>query len=188
MDKVKIFEDELNLIKNKEIRSFVEEFLKQVPDYFFITAASSTGKYHPQYALGDGGLVRHTKAATRIAYELFRVNFFKYNETEQDIILASLILHDTYKHGLNGSRYTVTEHPTIAANEILNFESNLNSEYKQRIASNIASHMGQWNFDYKTKKEVLPLPKTGMQNFVHMCDYLASRKCLEFNFDAELSK
>ena len=51
------------------------------------------------------------------------------------LILASLILHDTYKHGLNGSRYTVTEHPTIAANEILNFESNLNSEYKQNNES-----------------------------------------------------
>lgn len=172
MDKSKIFEEEINLIKTGEIKNFVKDFLNQVPDYFFTAAASSTGKYHPSYALGEGGLVRHTKAATRIAFELFRINFFKYNQIEQDLILASLILHDSYKHGKNGSTYTVSEHPIIASEEILKFSSNINEKYKEIIANNIASHMGQWNFDYKSKKEILPLPKTGMQNFVHMCDYL----------------
>jgi hypothetical protein len=45
--------------------------------------------------------------------------------------------------------------------------------------------MGQWNYDYKSKKAVLPKPKTGKQFFVHMCDYLASRKFLEVNFDIQ---
>ncbi len=51
----------------------------------------------------------------------------------------------------------------------------------------IATHMGQWNTDFKTKKEVLDKPKTGIQKFIHMCDYLASRKCLEFNFEESIS-
>ena len=34
MDKIKIFEDELNLIKDKDIRKFVEDFLEKVPEYF----------------------------------------------------------------------------------------------------------------------------------------------------------
>lgn len=35
------------------------------------------------------------------------------------------------------------------------------------------------------KKFVIDLekPKTKFQKFIHQCDYLASRKCLEFNFD-----
>lgn len=146
MKKSEVFNKELSLIKSDEVRNFVEDFLEQVPDYFFTTAASSTGKYHPNYALGEGGLVRHTKAATRIAYELFRINFFKYNDIEQDLILASLILHDTYKHGKNGSKYTVTEHPVVAAQEVLNFSSDINKEYKERIASNISSHMRAMEF------------------------------------------
>ena len=146
MDKAEMFKEELNLIKSDDVRTFVKDFLNQVPDYFFTTAASSTGKYHPNYALGEGGLVRHTKAATRIAYELFRINFFKYNEIEQDLILASLILHDTYKHGKNGSKYTVTEHPIVAAQEVLNFSSDMNKEYKEIIASNISSHMRTMEF------------------------------------------
>ena len=37
----------------------------------------------------------------------------------------------------------------------------------------IASHMGQWN---KTKSMEMPVPETPAQKFVHLCDYLASRK------------
>ena len=42
--------------------------------------------------------------------------------------------------------------------------------------------MGIWNKDYDGN-EVLPVPKTKWENFVHMCDYLASRKCIQFSFD-----
>ena len=186
MEKQETFKSELNLIKNENIKNFVKEFLNTVPDYFFTIAASSTGKYHPGYALGVGGLVRHTKAATRIANELFRLNMFLYNDIEKDLIIASLILHDTYKHGKNNSAYTMAEHPIIASQEILNSPLEIEQEYREIIANNISTHMGQWNTDYKTQKEILPLPKTKMQNFVHICDYLASRKCLEFNFNCEL--
>lgn len=182
------FELELGLIKNQEIRKFVETCLMEAPDYFFTVAASSTGKYHPQYALGEGGLVRHTQAATRIAYELFRTDMFPYNETQQDLILASIILHDTYKHGLNHSRYTVFDHPIIAAEQVIKSNGVIKQEYRETISENIKTHMGKWTRDYKSGKEILEKPKTGMQNFVHMCDYLASRKCLEFDFNAELSQ
>jgi 23S rRNA maturation-related 3'-5' exoribonuclease YhaM len=188
MNRIEIFKKELELIKNKDIKNFVEVCLNEVPDYFFYVAASSTGKYHPAYALGEGGLVRHTKAATRIAYELFRTDLYNYNSDQQDLILASLILHDTRKHGNNGSKWTVVEHPLLAAQAIRNSNGTLNQEYKEIIAQNIETHMGKWTQDYKTGKEVLQKPKTGMQKFVHQCDYLASRKCLEFNFEAELSK
>ena len=64
------FIKELEYIKNDDIRGFAKLALENLPDYFFDVAASSTGKYHPTYALGNGGLVRHTKAAVRIAFEL----------------------------------------------------------------------------------------------------------------------
>ena len=46
----------------------------------------------------------------------------------------------------------------------------------------IKTHMGVWTTDYNGN-EVLEKPKTKYQNFVHMCDYLASRKCLLVPFD-----
>ena len=52
----------------------------------------------------------------------------------------------------------------------------------RKICTMIESHMGEWTVDPYTKKEVLPKPRTAEQRFVHMCDYLASRKFLDVKF------
>lgn len=64
------FNKEISYIKNERIRNSLITILDLLPDYFYHIPASSTGKYHPEFTLGDKGLVRHTKAAVRIAYEL----------------------------------------------------------------------------------------------------------------------
>ena len=38
--------------------------------------------------------------------------------------------------------------------------------------------------DYYTKEEILPKPEDKYQNFVHMCDYIASRRFLNVEFDS----
>ena len=45
------------------------------------------------------------------------------------------------------------------------------------MTDEIKTHMGPWITDYDGN-EVLEKPKTKYQNFVHMCDFLASRKCI----------
>ncbi len=185
-NKTEVFKNELFWIGNSDIRSFVSEQIDRLPDYFFEVAASSTGKYHPSYALGEGGLVRHTKAAVAIAKDLLGLEMYgKYSAEDKDIILAALILHDGMKHGTVGGKYTVATHPTEMADFIqADCAKKLGEETCDKLYSAIAAHMGQWNTDYKTKKEILPKPQTAIQKFVHQCDYLASRKYLEVNFDA----
>lgn len=51
MNRLEIFSTELDLIKNLEIRKFVETCLNEAPEYFFTVAASSTQKYHPRLRL-----------------------------------------------------------------------------------------------------------------------------------------
>ena len=70
MNKKEIFYDEINYIKDENLRKSLGELIELLPDYFFREPAASTGKYHPSYAQGEGGLLRHTKAAVRIGYEL----------------------------------------------------------------------------------------------------------------------
>jgi len=181
LNKNDIFSYELSQIKNVEIKKYAEQALQVLPDYFFIVAASSTGKYHPSYALGEGGLVRHTKAAVRFAVELFgNETVQNFTNDEKDMIITALILHDGCKHGLNGSSYTVSTHPL----EVVKFlkENTTQDKYSEIIYSAISTHMGEWNKDYKTHKDILPTPKAKIQRFVHMCDYLASRKCFEVIF------
>lgn len=180
-----MFEEQLNLIKHEEIKSIAEQGVKLIPEYFYHVPASSSGKYHPAYASGDGGLYRHVIVAVSIAKELFTIHDF--NEYEQDIILTALILHDGWKQGLDGSGgKTLFDHPLVAS-EVLKekvvVSSEIDASNLDLICGNIKSHMGQWNTS-KYDTAVLPTPQTDMQKFVHLCDYLASRKKLEFNFSA----
>lgn len=176
-------EKELSYINSDVIRAHVADFINQyVPDYFFEVAASSTGKYHPEYALGIGGLLRHTQAAVRIAVGMFAIT--NYNSEDRDVIIAALILHDTFKHGKLYQKYTCADHPVIAYRMVL--EHMQDCPRYTDIADAIHSHMGQWNKDYRTKREIMPKPSTAIGKFVHTCDYLASRKYLEFKFDVEV--
>jgi 23S rRNA maturation-related 3'-5' exoribonuclease YhaM len=189
MDRLGIFETELNYIKDEKIRNFTEKAIFLLPDYFFTMAASTSGRYHPKFSLGDGGLVRHTKVAVRIAVDIVSLEMMNYSDLEKDIIIASLILHDGMKCGVNGTG-TALLHPTIMADFIRN-NSELNTlidnEILEKITSCIASHMGEWAYDYKDKykkNQLMPKPKGKMQSIVHLADYLASRKYLsEFDFD-----
>ena len=64
-DKSKIFNSLLETFENDDIKNFAKECIDTIPTYFYDVGASSTGKYHPQYALGDLGLARHTCALVR---------------------------------------------------------------------------------------------------------------------------
>ncbi len=186
MEKVKIFNDEIHYIKNNHIKSSLEIMIEKLPDYFFEVAASSTGKYHPNYALGNGGLLRHTKAAVRIAYELLNDPAIgdKYTSDEKDLMIMGLILHDGLKHGIKKEKYTIFDHPLLMAKYIEENEEELklSNEEIKFLQEVISSHMGPWTKDYQGN-EILPKPKSKYQNFVHMCDYLASRKTILLQFD-----
>ena len=157
-----------------------------LPEYFFHEAASSTGKYHPKYALGEAGLLRHTKAAVRIGYELLLDPSIgnKYTSREKDMMLIGLVMHDGFKRGLKEERYTRFDHPIIASNVVLdNYQkAGLTKEDATFISDVIKTHMGNFTTDYNGN-EVLEKPKTKYQNFVHMCDYLASRKVILIPFN-----
>lgn len=188
MNKKEIFYDEINYIKSSDLKEVLIKLIELLPDYFFHEAASSTGKYHPSYALGDGGLLRHTKAAVRIGYEFLYNDPTigdKYTLREKDMMLIALLLHDGFKRGLVEEKYTRFDHPIIAANIILENKDvvGLSSDDATFISDAIKTHMGSWTIDYKGN-EVLEKPHTKYQNFVHMCDFLASRKCLLVPFDS----
>ncbi|MBO5704742.1 MAG: HD domain-containing protein [Alphaproteobacteria bacterium] len=180
-----MFSKELNLIKMPAIRTLVENCLKAAPDYFWTMPASTTGKYHPEYTLGEGGLVRHTKAAVWIANELLRLDMFKRISQLSDEIYAALILHDTIKKGMDGSAYTTTDHPLRASEFVQKVANDTGwGDYApvRTIRNLIETHMGQWNTDHDGN-EVLPRPRTPEQVFVHLCDYLASRKFINITME-----
>ena len=186
MNRIDIFKKEINYVKDSNRRRDLKTLIELLPEYFFEVPASSTGKYHPSFALGDGGLVRHTKVAVRMAVELLNNNCvgMKFNEKDRDLIIMALVLHDGVKSGMVKSKYTKAEHPLLVSKLIMENKDKLSLEIDdlRKICSMIESHMGEWNTDPYTKEEILPVPRTAEQRFVHMCDYLASRKFLDVKF------
>ena len=183
----KIFDNELNYIKNERIKNSLITILKKLPDYFYTDPASSTGKYHPEYALGEGGLVRHTKVAIRIAKELLdNPSLNDFTDDEKDLIIFSLMIHDGLKSGLKKSKYCLFEHPILISNFIKDNKNELDLTLDEIdfVSDAVLTHMGPWTKDYKGN-EVLTPPTSKSQKFVHMCDYLASRKFLEVKFDKD---
>lgn len=188
MNKEEMFLDELELIKDEELSESLLKIIEMLPDYWFHEAASSTGKYHPEYALGEGGLLRHSKAAMRIGYELLNDPCIgdKYTSHEKDLMLMSLLVHDGLKRGINAEKYTRFDHPILMGKFVLdNYkEIGITKEDAEFMDSVIKTHMGPWTTDYDGN-EVLEKPKNKYQNFVHMCDFLASRKCILVPFDKD---
>ena len=180
-----IFNKELSYINDIRIRTSLKTMLDKLPDYFYHVPASSTGKYHPSFSLGEGGLVRHTKAAVRIAKELFdNHSLTNFTQNEKDLIIFSLVLHDGLKSGLTKSEYTLFDHPLLVSNYIRENKSDLEltDEEIDFVCSNIETHMGPWTTNYKGE-EVLEPPTNKYQRFVHMCDYLSSKKFLDIKFN-----
>ena len=147
-DKINVFEKEYLYIKNDDLREDAKYLVSHLPDYFFKVDASSTGKYHPKYAAGDGGLSRHVKSACKFAYELLANPIIgkPYSDRDKDLIIIALLIHDGLKYGSIKEQYTRFDHPILA------------SEYAKNN-------------------------KAPMDKFVHMCDYLASRRFINLDFD-----
>lgn len=179
------FKKELTYIKNNTYKENAKKLINLLPDYFFKVAASSTGKYHPTFALGEGGLVRHTKIAVRIAHEILSDNSIGniFTQDEKDLMIIAIIMHDGLKHGIKEEKYTRFDHPILMANFIKENKDKLTlKEDEINFLSNaIESHMGPWNTN-QYSDVTLPVPTNKYQKFVHMCDFLASRKFLDITF------
>lgn len=184
--KVEVFNKEYEYIKNDRYKKIAKELVEILPDYFFEVAASSTGKYHPSFSLGEAGLVRHTKVAVRIAKELLDNNSLghKFTDDEKDLLVISIMIHDGLKHGREESKYTLFDHPIIVCDYIKENKDklSLNDDEIDFITKVVSSHMGEWNTN-QYSDVALPLPKDKYQRFVHMCDFLSSRKFLDVKFE-----
>lgn len=181
------FSDCLSIISEEDLRESLKLILDEyLPNYWFEEGASSTGKYHPNFASGKGGLMRHSKAAMFIGYDILQNPLFgdNFSTHQKNLLLMSLLIHDGLKYNFEKEDHTNFAHPILMAKFILDNHENwdISFEDAEYMAKAIASHMGPWNTN-KYDKTVLPIPETKEEIFVHLCDYLASRKSIEIKFD-----
>lgn len=176
MRNIRFFEREIDLIADLDLRRMVKTYMEEfTPDYFWFDGASSSGKYHPIFAQGVGGLVRHTKAVVKFAEELLRMNSYSYMKEEyKDYVIAACIVHDTCKYGIY--EYCKDDYKNHATNAAKNFANWCeDNEYKvsELLLNAIRAHMGQWS----TNKDDRPF--TNIDRCVHLADLMASRNFID---------
>ena len=99
-------------------------------------------------------------------------------------MIVALLIHDGLKKGNPEEKYTRFDHPILAAEYVAasKDKAHLTEAEVKLISHVVKTHMGKWNTDYNGN-EILEVPKDRYQYFVHMCDYLASRKVINIKFD-----
>ena len=174
-----VFKHELFFIKDEDLKSFVIKIANCLtPNYFWTAPASSSGKYHPEFALGKGGLVRHTKVAVWWAVELHRA--WEYLPLASlDEIVGAVILHDMLKWGRSYSdkmHDSTSVHGEYLAQQIRLTFPDESKQYPVMVAA-VESHMGVWTkTEIKRPDKRRPGVTRNTCHLVHMADYCASRK------------
>lgn len=188
-------ENKMNLVKpvldtfeNEDIKEFAIVLLDNLPEYIWHVGASSTGKYHPAYSLGEGGLMRHQIAVVRFLNFFFELEQYnsKFTSREMDLMRIAGLVHDGMKSGsqeqFSKSKYTKFEHPILMATKVRETTGYIPENEMGLVADTISKHMGQWNTDKKSSI-TLPKPSDKFSRMLHLADYLASRKSLTMDFD-----
>lgn len=187
-ERMKLVQPVLDTIENEDIKEFAVALLDELPEYIWTVPASSTGKYHPAYSLGDGGLMRHQIAVVRFLNFFFELEQYgsKLTSREMDLMRVAGLVHDGMKSGtqeqFEKSKYTKFEHPMLMAIKVRECTDYLPLNELELIADVISKHMGQWNTDKKSSI-TLPKPSDKFSRMLHVADYLASRKSLTMDFE-----
>lgn len=159
-----LYNQEIRLLQNKEkqektlnlLSSSVSEKMKSVP-------ASSSGKYHPLFAQGEGGLIRHSKAVAQGAYAL--AGLLNVPGDKDRFVVAGL-MHDMWKLGPEGKfGFTDPKHGSLAADALM--KAGLSDE-----AGLAGPHMGNFS---KGQYKNAPKISTFDQRLLNNADWLMSR-------------
>lgn len=197
---LKALETEINKIKTEHLKTITKKILMSCSDENAHQPASSSGKYHPQSDLGEGGLIRHTKIVCRNIETIMRMWPGYDDDFHWDIPYISCILHDMCKYTEKGQVHSHQDHPLKMAEKIKSFNISELSDSKSgiidnsveltdslntavsQIAENVSAHMSRWNTD-RDGNEIGKLPKNMENAFCAIADMIGSQKFFKADFD-----
>lgn len=171
-----LFSDIINQIHDNNIRNFTIECLKDAPAELDTIPASTSGKYHPEEATKEGGLVWHIQRACWFGYQFIEGYQWEKEDIRGDIILSAILLHDIGKKSHYNKYWEYVDHPKTAAHMIERHKNMLDEKIFRLIHGCVLNHMGPFGGKY-WKKEITKY--NILELAVYNADYLASKKTLK---------
>lgn len=191
-DKRKIFGLLAKNFETEEFKEYYMDMVAEIPDYIFTMPSSTSGKYHNATQCQTHGQIYHIFMFDSILNHRLRLKSNKElysTQEERDAMRCVPAFHDAVKCGWNGSKFTVQDHPLLAARWVLETktEHDISQNYKQMIADMCESHSGEWNKN-RSGQVIMSEPRNQREVFIHECDILASRPDLDYIIPDELKE
>ena len=123
------------------------EYVEVIPEGFWTAPASTSGKYHPAFSLGEGGLVRHSAAVLFVAMDLAQLWRIRSGPALEAVVLSAAV-HDTYKGGIGPDWEYAHDHAELAAHRLFQMlDASRNIVEQKALATAVhavADHMSLW--------------------------------------------
>ena len=173
----KIFEQEINRIKNMDLKYLIEEVIRATPDWYSKMPSSTSGRFHPIDELGPGGKIIHHKKIFRLADQAAERHEIK--DYEFELLKTACLIHDMpfcfYWDGVQQRYRTDQLHPFKNA-----FFCSLHCK-DMILVSAIYFHMGIWANYKSDEAKKLSLNKYKDHPVVRAtqeCDFYSSRRMI----------
>ncbi len=154
---------QVHLIFNPSIRDFVLDMLGYAPAGFFERPAST--RHHPLNERGEGGNLLHTIRVVKVVLIITEISTIKGDE--KDVLVASAILHDVGRYGLDGeSERSCKNHPRLVRK--LAEDHKLDCDHFHLIMRIIGNHMGRWGSPQF-------IPHISLDGVLHFADCICAR-------------
>lgn len=171
-----LYADIIGQIHRQDIRDFTTACLKDAPEELETIPATVSGKYHPEDARREGGLVWHTQRACWFAWQFIQGYQWDKDDIRGDIVICAMILHDIGKKGHYAKYFDYIDHPKTAAKMIEKHKDMLPEKVFKLIQGCVMHHMGPFGGKF-WKKDI---SKYNMLELtVYNADYLASKSYLD---------
>lgn len=177
LDKQNIFREYLDTFETEEMKRYCRDMIGEIPEYIFSIPSSTSFKYHNKTQCKPHGQILHMMMFSEIMNYILGLEYIQIkfpHPKHRDCFRCTPIFHDAIKCGLEGSKYTVHEHPMLASKWIkeTTVEHDIDIETKGYIARLCESHSGQWRENHRSNVK-LPGLENDEQFLVHLCDYLS---------------
>lgn len=158
-------------INNDKIKLFVIAVLNSLDDSFYKMPASTSGKYHHQDSLGEGGLIRHIQRAAYFGKLLIDSERWDADNIKGDILLAAILLHDIGKKEKYAEYKEYYDHPIVAAKMLDSFKGMVPEKVFLLIRNCVLRHMGPFG-----PKSVSIENCNILEKYTYIADFYSSRK------------
>ncbi len=154
---------QVHLIFDPSIRDFVLNMLSYALPGFYERPAST--RHHPLDERGEGGNLLHTIRVVKVMLVLVDVSTIK--GVERDVLVASAILHDLCRYGLEDEfEHSCKNHPSLVRK--VAEEHSLSCDCYDVVMRIIENHMGQWG-------DPQFIPHISMDGMLHIADAVCAR-------------